>query len=321
MKNRINGIIVTFVVASHLLTAAVPAFAQRNAQQNNNAQGGTSDGLPVTGLNLYDPATNQQASLSMTGQNTWVANTNQGNINFKEVTRNASRVEMFNRAANQALRINLSMGVVRYGTAKQDGTLGNNIQGTYLITKVMPNRLTNQAITNNVRTASAAMAAGNVGINNRPINNQLNNSGINQNQGGNALVALENAIFAETNKVRRQNNLPAFINSPAAAQMSRQHSQKMTRAGLSHDGMQQRINTLIQQMNLAVPGKPYGGAENVIEGMEKGSVQANAVDLVARWMQSPGHRANILSRQSTHMGVGVAKKQNGNYFATQLFVF
>ena len=38
------------------------------------------------------------------------------------------------------------------------------------------------------------------------------------------------------------------------------------------------------------------------------------------WMNSPGHRANILSSSYNQIGVGVARDQNGNLYWTQLFI-
>ncbi|MDD4111103.1 MAG: CAP domain-containing protein, partial [Clostridia bacterium] len=38
------------------------------------------------------------------------------------------------------------------------------------------------------------------------------------------------------------------------------------------------------------------------------------------WMNSPGHRANILNRSFTEIGVGAAKKSNGTLYWTQLFL-
>ncbi len=41
---------------------------------------------------------------------------------------------------------------------------------------------------------------------------------------------------------------------------------------------------------------------------------------VDTWLQSPGHRKNLLDRQYTHSGVGVALSRDGTYTMTQLFV-
>ena len=52
-------------------------------------------------------------------------------------------------------------------------------------------------------------------------------------------------------------------------------------------------------------------AENIAKG------QKNAAEVVKAWMNSEGHRANILSKNFTHIGVGHVK--DGNYW-TQMFI-
>lgn len=48
--------------------------------------------------------------------------------------------------------------------------------------------------------------------------------------------------------------------------------------------------------------------------------QRTAQEVVNTWMNSPGHRANILSAAYTHIGVGVAKMANGTLYWTQMFM-
>lgn len=48
--------------------------------------------------------------------------------------------------------------------------------------------------------------------------------------------------------------------------------------------------------------------------------QKNAAEVVNSWMNSPGHRANILSPSYTQIGVGLAKNSNGVCYWTQLFI-
>ncbi|NLL01435.1 MAG: LysM peptidoglycan-binding domain-containing protein [Mollicutes bacterium] len=55
-------------------------------------------------------------------------------------------------------------------------------------------------------------------------------------------------------------------------------------------------------------------AENIASG------QRNAEEVMKYWMNSPGHRANILSSSYNQIGVGVARDQNGNLYWTQLFI-
>lgn len=68
--------------------------------------------------------------------------------------------------------------------------------------------------------------------------------------------------------------------------------------------------TMMQSFGL----KFSAGAENIAYG------QRTAQEAVNGWMNSAGHRANILSSAYTHTGVGVAKKANGTLYWTQMFM-
>jgi uncharacterized YkwD family protein/spore coat assembly protein SafA len=48
--------------------------------------------------------------------------------------------------------------------------------------------------------------------------------------------------------------------------------------------------------------------------------QRSAQEVVNAWMNSPGHRANILSAVYTEIGVGAAKASNGTLYWTQHFI-
>lgn len=60
--------------------------------------------------------------------------------------------------------------------------------------------------------------------------------------------------------------------------------------------------------------KMASGGENIAMG------QRTPKEVVAAWMNSPGHRGNILSTAFTEIGVGVAKNKNGTYYWTQMFI-
>lgn len=48
--------------------------------------------------------------------------------------------------------------------------------------------------------------------------------------------------------------------------------------------------------------------------------QKTAAQVMNSWMNSPGHRANILSAAYTEIGTGVSKNKNGVYYWTQMFI-
>ena len=53
--------------------------------------------------------------------------------------------------------------------------------------------------------------------------------------------------------------------------------------------------------------------ENIAYGQKTPAAVMNA------WLNSPGHRANILSKTYTNIGVGLAKNSNGICYWTQIF--
>ncbi|WP_254870999.1 CAP domain-containing protein [Bacillus sp. Marseille-Q1617] len=55
-------------------------------------------------------------------------------------------------------------------------------------------------------------------------------------------------------------------------------------------------------------------AENIAVGQESPQSVVNA------WMNSPGHRKNILNGQLTHIGVGIAKDNSQGIYWTQMFI-
>lgn len=54
------------------------------------------------------------------------------------------------------------------------------------------------------------------------------------------------------------------------------------------------------------------------ENIAKGQTSPQAV--MNAWMNSSGHRANILNANYTQIGVGLAKSKNGTYYWTQMFL-
>ena len=55
-------------------------------------------------------------------------------------------------------------------------------------------------------------------------------------------------------------------------------------------------------------------AENIAKG------QKTPAQVVNAWMNSSGHRANILNANYTELGVGIAKSSNGTIYWTQMFI-
>ena len=60
--------------------------------------------------------------------------------------------------------------------------------------------------------------------------------------------------------------------------------------------------------------KYMSAGENIAYG------QPTAASVMTGWMNSPGHKANILSKNYTEIGVGAAKKADGTIYWTQQFI-
>lgn len=109
------------------------------------------------------------------------------------------------------------------------------------------------------------------------------------------LTPLEREIVRLTNQERLRRGLPALRVSPQLQNLSRQKSQNMAR---------------LRNLNHGVSPRPPGG-ENIAYN------QATAAAVVRAWMNSDGHRANILNRRYSTIGVGMA--ENGGPYWTQMF--
>jgi uncharacterized protein YkwD len=60
------------------------------------------------------------------------------------------------------------------------------------------------------------------------------------------------------------------------------------------------------------------GARGIGENIAYGNVTAD--QMMAMWMGSTGHRANILRPSHTHVGVGIAQTSTGRIYGTQEFL-
>lgn len=126
------------------------------------------------------------------------------------------------------------------------------------------------------------------------------------------LKTLEDEVIRLVNVQRANHGLSALKYNWQAARVARIKSQDM-------------INNNYFSHYSPVYGSPFkmledfglrfsSAAENIAYG------QRSAQEVMNAWMNSPGHRANILSRNVSEIGVGVAKKANGTLYFTQMFL-
>lgn len=129
------------------------------------------------------------------------------------------------------------------------------------------------------------------------------------------LAAMEVEAFNLVNQQRVNNGLAALTMNEAVRTVARNHSQDMVdRNFFSHtnpDG-----DSPFDR--LAHAGITYSWAgENI--AMNQGYSNP-AETAVTGWMESTGHRENILRPQFTQTGMGIAESTDGAYYFTQVFI-
>ncbi|WP_066889536.1 CAP domain-containing protein [Clostridium nigeriense] len=132
----------------------------------------------------------------------------------------------------------------------------------------------------------------------------------------NYIAEIEQAIFQRVNKERAAAGLPALSYNTTMEHYARVKSKDMGDRGyFDHKDPQGRLIT--EQMK--ADGVSYNAwGENIayIQGVNGNSTLAT--QFMDNWMNSPGHRANILSSNFSSIGIGVYKIGN-TYYATQEF--
>ncbi|MEP6999569.1 MAG: CAP domain-containing protein [bacterium] len=125
--------------------------------------------------------------------------------------------------------------------------------------------------------------------------------------------AIGEEIVVRTNVERKAVGVPALARNAAlmnAAQL--QANQMAARNIMAH----QLAGAAYPSLDSRLAAVRYGAraaGENVAEG------HPSSAAVVAGWMSSPGHRANIVSTHFTEMGAGAATAKNGRRFYAQVF--
>jgi uncharacterized YkwD family protein len=128
----------------------------------------------------------------------------------------------------------------------------------------------------------------------------------------NSLASYEQQVFELVNKERSSRGLATLKYSTDVAYVARLKSQDM-------------INKKYFSHTSPTYGSPFemmekfglrfsAAGENIAYG------QRTAAEVMNAWMNSAGHKANILSTAYTTIGVGVAKAANGTLYWTQEFI-
>lgn len=160
---------------------------------------------------------------------------------------------------------------------------------------------------------------------------------------------LNAAVFYETNRMRVKHGMKPFIHSAALEKAAFMHSKDMVEQGFfSHDNpYDAKKRTPFQRMALfgvtggnraenitqtfgiqykaGSPIIPPEHGNKLFRDFETGEVLPNhtynslAVDMVDGWMNSPGHRANILSVELKYLGCGAFHFEDRSSFDMDMF--
>jgi uncharacterized YkwD family protein/spore coat assembly protein SafA len=127
-----------------------------------------------------------------------------------------------------------------------------------------------------------------------------------------ATKSIESQVVQLTNQERAKNGLKALTQDWELSRVARYKSIDMRDKNyFSHDSPTYG-SPFTMMKNFGISYRSAG--ENIAAG------QTTAQEVVRAWMNSPGHRANILSGNYTHIGVGYAQGGSQRHYWTQMFI-
>ncbi|MGI9167511.1 MAG: CAP domain-containing protein [Pyrinomonadaceae bacterium] len=131
----------------------------------------------------------------------------------------------------------------------------------------------------------------------------------------NQATETEQRAFDATNEMRERNGFSPLSWDSELCRMARAHSEKMARleffAHETPEGLRLKDRAQAAGIGFHVIG------ENIAynQGLDDPGTFA-----VQRWMISPGHRANMLSREFGVSGIGSFVTRDGRVYLTQIFI-
>jgi uncharacterized protein YkwD len=125
--------------------------------------------------------------------------------------------------------------------------------------------------------------------------------------------AMADEMIVRTNAARRAAGLTGLAKSVNLMSAAQIQADQMVQAGrMQHELPGQPYPTLKARL-AAVQYDVRAAGENLGEG------QRSAAEVLAAWMDSVQHRTNILSREYTEVGTGIAIARNGRLYFVQVF--
>src|SRR5947209_5219858 len=126
------------------------------------------------------------------------------------------------------------------------------------------------------------------------------------------MSAKEKKLLELTNAERKKKDLPPLSTNPLLFKIARAHSTNMAKQGKMEHVLDDK--TPFQRALDAGYNYEYTG-ENIAEFDESFPVQV----LMKEWMNSEHHRDNILNKNFTESGLGIARGKKGMVYYTQVF--
>ena len=127
-----------------------------------------------------------------------------------------------------------------------------------------------------------------------------------------ALTAEEKAILELTNAARKKANLPPLAANPTLTKAARGHRQNQAK----QDKLDHELDGKKPSDRVRAAGYRYRA---VGENVAMGSKNVTVAEIFEGWMESPGHRANILNGKYTQIGIGMGVTSRGRRYYTQVF--
>src|SRR4051794_30665888 len=115
-----------------------------------------------------------------------------------------------------------------------------------------------------------------------------------------ALSAPARKILELTNAERKLKDLAPLKVNALLFKVAQAHSENMAKQGK----MDHKLDGMTPLQRLRAAGYPYAKA---YENIGAGDPQVPMEDLVKAWMESKGHRDNILNTICTEIGLGIAR--------------
>jgi uncharacterized protein YkwD len=121
------------------------------------------------------------------------------------------------------------------------------------------------------------------------------------------------AVVDLTNVERTRGGLTVLASNARLMHAAQLHAEQMAQAGRLDHVLSNATYPRPEDRLAAASYRWQAYAENVAQG------QRTAAEVVNGWMQSSGHRANIMNPTYTEMGAGYARDSDGRSYWVQVF--